>query len=138
MRRRPHSDRRWPRLPFSVSFLAIALATPLVAGTIGLAVFVTLSKVLSPQYFVWMLPLLLVAGTEAWTSDRAHWAWCAGIVGVAVLTLAIAAQLAAFTAGVRGAGNQPVTRSDGRAMAFAMDRIAERVHAIIEGAVARG
>jgi hypothetical protein len=36
-----------------------------------------------------MLPLLLVAGTEVWTTDRAHWAWCAGIVGVALLTTLI-------------------------------------------------
>ncbi len=63
--------------------------TALVAGTIGLAVFVTLSKVLSPQYFVWMLPLLLIAGTEVWTSDRAHRAWCAGILGIAALTILI-------------------------------------------------
>jgi hypothetical protein len=54
--------------------------------TLGLAVFVVLSKVLSPQYFVWMLPLLAVAGTEALESDRAHWWWCAGLVGVAALT----------------------------------------------------
>jgi len=60
-----------------------------IVGTLGLAVFVVLSKVLSPQYFVWMLPLLAVAGTEALESDRAHWWWCAGLVGVAALTTLI-------------------------------------------------
>jgi hypothetical protein len=61
----------------------------IVVGAIGLSVFVVLSKVLSPQYFVWMLPLLLVAGTEAFASDRAHWWWCVGLVGVAALTTLI-------------------------------------------------
>ena len=60
-----------------------------VAATIGLAVFVSLSKVLSPQYFLWMIPMLLVAGAETWPSDRAHWLWCAGLVVVAGLTMLI-------------------------------------------------
>jgi hypothetical protein len=60
-----------------------------VVGALGLAVFVVLSKVLSPQYFVWLLPLLAVAGTEALESDRVHRWWCAGLVGVAALTTLI-------------------------------------------------
>lgn len=60
-----------------------------VAGTIGLAMFVSMAKVLSPQYFVWMLPLLLVAGAETLSNDRAHWWWCAGLIVVAALTTLI-------------------------------------------------
>ena len=58
----------------------------IVTATIGLAAFVTASKVMSPQYFVWMLPLLLVAGGEALATDRAKWWWSAGVVLVAALT----------------------------------------------------
>jgi hypothetical protein len=60
-----------------------------IVGALGLSVFVVLSKVLSPQYFVWMLPLLAVAGTEALESDGAFRWWCAGLVGVAALTSVI-------------------------------------------------
>lgn len=49
-----------------------------------------------------------------------------------------ATRLADFTAQVRSGGTGASMRSDGRAMAFAMDRIAERVHTILEAAVARG
>jgi hypothetical protein len=60
-----------------------------VVGAVGLSVFVVLSKVLSPQYFVWLVPLLLVAGVEAFDSDAAVWAWCLGLVGVAAFTALI-------------------------------------------------
>ena len=60
-----------------------------VLGAVGLSVFVVFSKVLSPQYFVWMLPMLAVAGTEAFESDRTHWWWCVGLVAVAALTTMI-------------------------------------------------
>ena len=60
-----------------------------VAATIGLALFVSLSKVLSPQYFLWLIPLLLVAGAETLDSDRAHALWCAALILLAGLTTLI-------------------------------------------------
>jgi glycosyltransferase involved in cell wall biosynthesis len=51
---------------------------------------------------------------------------------------AAASRLASFVADVRRERPGVTARSDARAMAFAMDRIADRVHAILEGAVARG
>ncbi len=60
-----------------------------VAATIGLAVFVSLSKVLSPQYFLWLIPLLLLAGAEAMPAGRAHWLWCAALTLVTGLTTLI-------------------------------------------------
>jgi len=58
----------------------------IVAGAIALAAFVIVSKVLSPQYFFWLLPLFSLAGMDAWTSDRAHLAWCAALLAIASLT----------------------------------------------------
>ena len=74
--------------------LAAEVARPwrgsaLVAATIGLAVFVSLSKVLSPQYLLWLIPLLLVAGAEAWSTARAFRLWSAALILVAVLTTLI-------------------------------------------------
>jgi hypothetical protein len=57
-----------------------------VAATIGLAAFVTASKVLSPQYFLWMLPMLLLAGSDVIRADRTFWWWCGGVMVVAALT----------------------------------------------------
>jgi hypothetical protein len=75
----------------AVGCFAAELARPwrgaaIVAAAISLAAFVSVSKVLSPQYFFWLIPLFSLAGMHAWTGDRTHLGWCAALLAIAALT----------------------------------------------------
>jgi hypothetical protein len=46
-------------------------------------------KVLSPQYFVWAIPMMLLVGAELVVSRRGFWVLCAVMVGLAILTTGV-------------------------------------------------
>ena len=59
---------------------AIRLACVAVAGS------VIVSKVFSPQYLIWAMPLLLIASVELCRTNRAWWIAAAAVLAIAALT----------------------------------------------------
>ena len=60
-----------------------------VLGCLALPVLILASKVLSPQYFVWTMPLMLLAAVELMRNTRELAVFCAAVIVLAVLTTVV-------------------------------------------------
>jgi hypothetical protein len=60
-----------------------------VLACLTLPILILASKVLSPQYFVWSIPLMLLAGAELMRTTRDLALFCGAVFGLAVLTTVV-------------------------------------------------